>query len=121
MLLDLARPAPGPSVFHEAEDELFHGECGFPFIEGGPNSSPVQRQSSEAEDVAVPRGSVAPIRGIDMTDEPQEPHQREESVSSNLPGAKRPMKLEAGILLEYDLRSGRHAELEVAVRGSDPD
>src|SRR5215510_8768358 len=121
MLLDLACPAAGPSVFHEPEDELFDDECGFPLIKGGPNNGPVRRQSSEAPDVAVPRGSVAAIRGIDMTDEPQEPHQREEGVSRDLPGAKRPMKLEAGILFEDGLREGRHAELEVAVRGSNPD
>ena len=121
MLLDLARPAPGPRVFHELEDEFFHGERGLPLIEGGPDSGPVRRQSSEAEDVAVPGDPVAAIRGIDVTDEPQQPHQREERVASDPPGAKRAVKLEAGTLLEDGLRSGRHAELDVAVRGSDPD
>ena len=61
MLLDLARPAPGPSGFHEAEDELFHGDCRLTLIEGGPDSGPVRRQSSEAEDVAVPEDPAAAI------------------------------------------------------------
>ena len=121
MLLDLAGPAPGPRVFHEVEDEFFHGERGLPLIEGGPVSSPLRRQSSEAEDVAVPEDPTAAIRGIDVTDEPQEPHQREERIPSDPPGTKRPVKLESGILVKDSLRSRRHAELNVAVRGSDPD
>ncbi len=40
---------------------------------------------------------------------------------SDPPGTKRAVKLEAGALLENGLRSGGHAELNVAVRGSDPD
>ena len=121
MLLDLARPAPGPRVFHEVEYEFFHGERRLPLKEGGPDSSPLRRQSSEAEDVAVPGDPAAPIRGIDVTDEPQQPHQSEERVASDPPGAKRAVKLKAGTLLEDGLRSGCHAELDVAVRGSDPD
>src|SRR5215831_5471070 len=121
MLLDLARPAPGPSVFHEVEDELLHGECRLTLIEGGPDSGPVRRQSSKAEDVAVPRDPTTTIRGIDVTDEPQEPHQREERVACDPPGTKRAVKLEARILLEHGLRSRRHAELNVAVCRSDSD
>src|SRR6266446_5132547 len=121
MLLDLARPAPGPSGFHQAEDELFHGDCRLTLIEGGPDSGPVRRQSSEAEDVAMPGDPAAAFRGIDVTDEPQEPHQREERVARDPPGEKRAVKLEAGILLEDGLRSRRQAELDVAARGSDPD
>src|SRR5262245_27327001 len=108
MLLDLARLAPGAGVFHEVEDELLHGECRLTFIEGGPDSGPVRRQSSEAEDVAVPGDPAATIRGIDVTDEPQEPHQREERVASDPPGTKRTVKLEAGTLPEDSLRSRRH-------------
>src|SRR5262245_4721389 len=121
MLLDLARPAPGSSVFHEVEDELLHGECRLTFIEGGPDSGPVRRQSSETEDVAVTRDPPAAIRGISVTDEPQEPHEGEERVASDLPGTKRAVELEARPLLEDRLRSRRHAELNVAVHGSDPD
>ena len=121
MLLDLARPAPRSSVFHEIEDKLFHREWGFPLIKGRPGSRPVHRQSSEAVDVAVSGDPVAATRRIDMTDEPQQPHQREECISRDPPRAKRPMKLESGKLFEDGLRSGRHAELEVAVCGSDPD
>ena len=121
MLLDLARPAPRPSVFQEVEDELFNGECRLTLIEGGPDSGPVRRQSSKAADVAVPGDAVATIRGIDVTDEPQEPHQREERVASDPPGAERAVKPEAGTLLEEGLRSRSHAELDVAVRGADPD
>src|SRR5579862_5120587 len=88
MLLNLARPAPSPSVFHEVEDELFHGECRLTFIEGGPDSGPVRRQSPEAEDVAVPGSLAAAIRGIAVTDEPQEPHQCEERAASDQPGTK---------------------------------
>src|SRR5207249_5279 len=124
MLLDLARPAPGPSVFHEVEDELFHGDCRLTLIKGGPDCGPVRGQSSEAEaeDVGVPGNDrAAAIRRIDVTDEPQEPHQCEERVASDPPGTKRAVKLEAGPLLEDGLRSRRHAELNVAVRGSDPD
>src|SRR5438067_8288071 len=99
MLLDLARPAPGPCIFHEVEDQLFHGERGLPLIEGGPNAGPLRRQSSETEDVAVSGDPVAPIRGIDVSDQPQQPHQREERVASNPPGAKRAMKLKAGRLV----------------------
>src|SRR5207249_546 len=73
------------------------------------------------EDVAVPWDPAATIRGIDVTDESQEPHQREERVSSDPPGPKRAMKFEARTLLEDGLRSRRHAEINVAVRGSDPD
>src|SRR5262245_18246262 len=120
MFLDFARPAPGPSVFHEVEDEFFHGECRLTLIEGGPDSGPVRRQSSKAEDVAVPGDPAAAIRGIDVTDEPQEPHQPEERVASDAPRTKRAVKLEAGPLLEDGLRSRRHAELNVAIRGSDP-
>src|SRR5262245_55643105 len=120
ILLDLAPPAPGPSAFHEVEDELLHGESRLTPIEGGPESGPVRRQSSETEDVAVPGHSAAAIRGISMTDEPQEPHQREERVASDLPGTKRAVKLEAGPILEDGLRCRRHAELNVAVGGSDP-
>ncbi len=121
MLLDLARPAPGPGFFHEGEDELFHGECRLTLVEGCPDSGPVRRQSSEAEDVAVLGDPAAAIRGIDVTDEPQEPHQREERVASDPPGTKRAVKLEAGTLFEDDLRSRGHAELKVAVRVSDAD
>src|SRR5437899_9274831 len=88
MFLDLARPAARPSVFHEVEDELFHGEYRLTLIEGGPDSGPVRRQSSEAEDVAVPGDPAAAIRGIDVADGPQEPHQREERVASDPPGTK---------------------------------
>ena len=70
ILLDLARPAPGASNFHEIEDELFHGECRLTLIEGGPDSGTVRRQSSKAEDVAVPRDPAAAIGGIDVTNEP---------------------------------------------------
>src|SRR5437899_13041546 len=111
MLLDLARPAPGPSFFHEVEDELFHGECRLPLIEGCPDSGPVRRQSSEAEEVAVPGDPAAASRGIDVTDEPQEPHQREKRVARDPPGTKRAVKLEAGALLEHGVRSCGHAEL----------
>ena len=121
MLLDLFRPAPGASVFHEVEDELFHGECRLTLIEGGPDAGPVRRQSSEAEHVAVPGDATAATRWIDLTDEPQEPHQREERVASDPPGTKRAVKLEAGTLVEDGLWSRRHAELDVAVRRSDPD
>ncbi len=114
MLLDLAGPAPGPGVLHELEDELFHGEGGLPLIEGGPASSPVRRQSSETENIAVPGDPVAAIRGIDVTDEPQQPHQREKRVTSDPPGAKRAVKFKARTLFEDGLRSGRHAELDVA-------
>jgi hypothetical protein len=69
----------------------------------------------------VPGDAAAAIRGIDVTDEPQEPHQREERVASDPPGAERAVKLKAGTLLEDSLRSRRHAEFDVAVRGSDPD
>src|SRR5439155_7404133 len=100
---------------------LFHGDYRLPLIEGGPDSGPVRRQSSKAEDVAVPGDAAAAIRGIDVTDEPQEPHQCEERVASDPPGAERAVKLEAGTLLEEGFRSRRHAELDVAVRGSDPD
>src|SRR2546426_6684101 len=120
MFLDLARPAPGPGFFHEGEDELFHGECRLTFVEGCPDSGPVRRQSSEAEDVAVLGDPAAAIRGIDVTDEPQEPHEREERVASDPPGTKRAVKLEAGTLFEDGLRTGGHAELNVAVRGSYP-
>src|SRR4029453_8843344 len=68
-----------------------------------------------------PGDPAAATRRGDMTDEPQEPHQREERVASEPPGTKRAVKLEAGILLEDGLRSRRHAELNVAVRGPDPD
>src|SRR5437870_10766332 len=119
MLLDLFRRAPGASVFHEVEDELFHGECRLTLIEGGPDAGPVRRQSSEAEHVAVPGDATAATRWIDVTDEPQEPHQREERVASDPPGTKRAVKLEAGTLFEDDLRSRGHAELKVSVRVSD--
>src|SRR5262245_51021184 len=56
-----------------------------------------------------------------MTDEPQKPHQRKERVASDPPGTKRAVKLEAGPLLEDGLRSRRHAELNIAICGSDPD
>src|ERR1041385_6213046 len=121
MFLDSARPVPGSGVFHEVEDELFTGESGFPLVKGGPGISPVQRQPSEAKHIAVFGDPAAAIRGIDVTDKPQEAHQREERVSGDPPGAKRAVKLEAGTLLEEGLRSGRHAKLEVAVRRSDPD
>src|SRR5262245_4703773 len=121
MLLDLARLAPGAGVFHEVEDELLHGECRLPLIEGRPDSGPVRRQSSEAEVVAVPGHPAATIRGIDVTDEPQEPHQREERVASDPPGTKGAVKLKAGALAENGLRSRRHTELDVAVCGSDSD
>src|SRR6187431_3365699 len=121
MLLDLARFPPCPGVFHELEDELFHGECGLPLVERGPGSGPVRRQFSEAEDVAVSEHPVAAIRGIDMTDVPQEPHQRKERIASDPPGAKRTVKFETGTLPEDGLRSCRHAELDVAVRRSNPD
>src|SRR5262245_60789875 len=76
MLLHLAPPAPGPSVIHEVEDEFFHRERRLTLIEGGPDSGPVRRQPSEAEDVAVPGDPVAATHGIHVTDELQEPHQR---------------------------------------------
>src|SRR5437588_3158314 len=56
-----------------------------------------------------------------MTDEPQEPHQREERIASDPPGTKRAVKFEARTLLEDFFRSRRHAELSVAVRDADPD
>jgi len=56
-----------------------------------------------------------------MTDVPQEPHQRKERIASDPPGAKRTVKFETGTLPEDGLRSCRHAELDVAVRGSNPD
>src|SRR5439155_10888817 len=121
MLLDFARPEPRPSVFHQVEDELFHGECRLTLIEGGPDSGPVRRQSSKAEDVAVFGDAAAAIRGIDVTDELQEPHQREERVAGNPPGAEGAVKLETGTLREDGLGSGRHAEFDVAIRGSDSD
>ena len=74
MLLDLAWHTPGPRSVYKIEDEFFHGECGLPFIEGGPDFSPIRWQSSKAEDVAVPGDSAAALRRIDMTDELQEPH-----------------------------------------------
>src|ERR1051326_5270791 len=120
IFLDLARPAPGPG-FHKAEDELFHSERGFPFVEGGPDFSPFRRQSSEATDVAVFWDPLAAIRRIDVADEPQEPHQREERVASDPPGTKRAVKLEAGILVKDGFRSRRHAKLNVAVGRSDSD
>src|SRR5262245_31973738 len=110
MVLDLARPVPGASVFDKVEDELFHGECRFSLIEQFPESSPFRRKSSEAEHVAVPGDPPAATRGIDVTDEPQQPHERKEGVASDLPGTKRAVKLEAGPLLEDGLRSRRHAE-----------
>ena len=64
MFLDSARPVPGSGVFHKVEDELFNGESGFPLIKGGPDFSPVQRQPSEAEHIAVfgdPVGITLPI------------------------------------------------------------
>src|SRR5438093_3911303 len=100
MLLDFAGSAPGSTAFHEVEDELFQGECRLPLIEGGPDCGPVRRQSSETEHVAIPGHPPAAIRGVEVTDEPQEPHQREERVASNPPGTKRAVKVEAGILLE---------------------
>src|SRR5207249_7846943 len=108
-------------VFYKLEDELFHGECRLTLIEGGPDAGPVRRQSSEAEVVAVPGHAAATIRGIDVTDEPQESYQREERVASDPPGTKRAVKLKTGALLEDGLRNRRHTELDVAVRGSDPD
>src|SRR5262245_3834638 len=121
MLLDLTRLAPGARAFHEVEDELLHGVCRLTLIEGGPDSGPARRQSSEAEDVGVFGNPAATLRWIDVTDESQEPHQREERVASDPPGTKRAVKLEAGTLLEDGLRSRRQAELNIAVRGSDPD
>src|SRR6185436_11049715 len=106
IFLDLARPVPGACLFHEVEDELFHGECRLTFIERSPDSGPVRRQSSEAEDVAVPDPAAA-LCGIDVTDEPQEPHQREERVSSDPPGPKGAVKLETGTHFENCLRSRR--------------
>src|SRR5207244_7822707 len=50
MLLNLARPPSGSSLFHEVDDELFHGECRLTLIERGPDCRPVRRQSSEAEE-----------------------------------------------------------------------
>lgn len=120
VLLDLTRPVPRPSVFHQFEDEFFHGERRLTPIKGAPHSGPVQRQSSEAEDVAV-SGDAAAIRRIDVTDKPQKPHQREERVASDPPGAEGAVELEARIVLEEGLRSRRHAEIDVAVRGSDSD
>src|SRR5437879_2865295 len=105
MLLDLARPTPRTRVLHELEDELFHGEGGLPFIEGGPDSGPLRRQSSETEDVAVRGDPVVAIRGIDVTDKLQQPHQREERVAGDPPGAKRAVKLKAGTFLEEGLGS----------------
>ena len=116
MLLDLAWSVSCPRVLHETENELFHGERGLSFIEGGPEVSPLRRQSSETEDVAVPGDPVAAIRWIGVTDESQQPHQREEGVAGDSPGAKRPVKLKAGTLLEDVVRSRRHAKLDVAVR-----
>ena len=64
MLLDLARPVPGAGVFHELEDEFFHGHCRLTLIERGPSSGPVRRQFSEAEEVTVPGDPAAVIRGL---------------------------------------------------------
>src|SRR3989442_7639052 len=111
MLLDLARPAPGPGGFHEDEDELFHGDCRFTLIEGGPDSGPVRRQSSEAEDVGVPGHPAAAVRGIYVAGKPEEPHQREESVASYAPRTKRAVKLATAQLGEDWLPERRHAEL----------
>src|SRR5262245_20725374 len=111
MLLDLARPAARPGFFHEVEDEFFHCEWRLSFIEGGPDAGPVRRQSSEADDVAVLWYRLAAIRRIDMPDETQKPHQPEERVTGHPPGAKRPMKLEAGVCLEDGVRNGGQAEL----------
>src|SRR5207247_10735017 len=118
---DLSGPAPCSSIFHELEDEIFHGECRLTLIEGGPDCGPVRRQSSEAEHVAEPGYPAAATRGIDVTDEPQQPHQREEGVASDPPGTKRAVKVEAGILLEDSLRARGHAELDVPHRKSDTD
>ena len=119
ILLHLVTSAPGAGALHEAEDEFFHRECGFSFVERGPDFTPVQGQSSEAEYVAVPGNPVAVSGRIDVPDKLEKPHQREERVSSDAPGAKRAVKLKTGTLLEDTIRSGRHAELDVAVRGSD--
>src|SRR5262249_53922009 len=121
MLLHLTRLAPSRTALDEPEDELFHGECRLTFIKGCPNSGPVRRQSSEAEHVAVPEGQLAATRRIYVTDEPQEPHPREERIASDPPGTKRTVKLEAGPLHKDGVRSRRHAELNVPVRGSAPD
>src|SRR5215510_3171715 len=88
VLLNRARPTPGASFFHKIQDELFHGKGRLPFIEGGPDSGPVRRQSSEAEEVAVPWDPAPAIRWIDVTDELQKPHQGEERVASDPSGTK---------------------------------
>src|SRR6185295_3972488 len=98
MLLDLARPAPRSRVFHKVENELFHRARRLPLIEGGPDSSPLRRQSSEAEDIAVPGDPDAQIRRIHVTDKFQQPHQCEERVAGDPPGAKSAVKLKAGIV-----------------------
>src|SRR5215510_9433859 len=56
-----------------------------------------------------------------MTDELQKPHQGEKRVPCDPPRAKRAMKLETGISLNNGVGSGRHAKLDVAVGGPDPD
>lgn len=52
-----------------------------------------------------------------MTDKLQQPRQCEESIARDAPGAERAMKIKAGTFLKDGLRSGRHAELDVAVCG----
>jgi hypothetical protein len=121
ILLHLVRTAPGSRFLHKVEDKFFKRECGLSFIEGGPGFRPVRRQSSEAEEVTMPGDPVAAARGIDVTDEPQQSHECEEGVARDPSGTKRSMKIKTGMDLKDSLRSGRQTELDVAVRGSDPD
>jgi hypothetical protein len=119
MFLDFALSAPGSRIIDELKNELLHRDCRFSLIEGSPGFGPVCWQSSEAPDVTVPEGPGAAIRGIDVTDKPQKPHQCEEGIPGDPPGTKRPMKVEAGMLFENGFGSCCHTEFKVAVSGPD--
>src|SRR5436189_6311886 len=97
MFLNFARPVAGSGILHQFDDEFFDGACGLPLIKGRPLFSPLRRQSSETEDVAIPKNPVATFleaspcrarasrRRICVTDELQQPHQREERVARDSP------------------------------------
>src|ERR1051325_2828103 len=121
VLLNLAWPAPRSRLFHQVEDELFQGERRLTLIEGGPDSRPMRRQSSEAEYVAVLENPAAAIHRIGVAHEFQQPHQSEKRVAGDPSGTKRTVELKSRPFIEHGLRSRRHAELNVAVRGADPD
>lgn len=75
MLLDVLCLAPGRRVFQQAEDEIFQNVTRFSFVERDPTIRPTRRQSSEAEDVAMPGNSAPPARTVGVPDESQQPHE----------------------------------------------